>query len=269
MGQSSDELAPGWPETAGYVDVSGRRTWHHVIGDHGDPVALLHGAFAGASSWSAQTPALAAAGRRVHLPERRGHAHTPDVPGPLSYAVMATDACAYIEQIVGGAADVIGWSDGAIVGLLTALERPDLVRRLVLIGQYYNSAGRSHVGEELEHLLTLPEVVTFLRSEYDEVSPDGPEHFEIVHAKVMTMVQAEPEIDLEQLGRVTCPTLVMQGDHDIATVDHAAAVVDALPNARLSILPGTNLLPTETPDVVNRVVIAFLNDELPGRTIAP
>jgi pimeloyl-ACP methyl ester carboxylesterase len=64
-----------------YVEVKGLRTWHEVRGS-GHPLVLLHGAFAGAASWSAQAPALAQAGYKVHLPERRGHAHTPDLPGP-------------------------------------------------------------------------------------------------------------------------------------------------------------------------------------------
>ena len=59
-----------------YVEVRGLRTWHEVTGA-GQPVVLLHGAFAGATSWSAQAPALAAPGDKVHVPQRRGHAHTP------------------------------------------------------------------------------------------------------------------------------------------------------------------------------------------------
>ena len=66
-----------------YIDVAGRQTWHEVSGS-GEPVVLLHGAFAGASSWFSQTPTLARAGYRVHAPERRGHGHTPDVEGPLT-----------------------------------------------------------------------------------------------------------------------------------------------------------------------------------------
>ena len=84
-----------------YIDVAGRRTWHEVGGD-GDPVVLLHGGFGGASSFAAQTPALVAAGFRVHVPERRGHAHTPDVEGPLTYSVMADDTVAYLDQVVDG-----------------------------------------------------------------------------------------------------------------------------------------------------------------------
>jgi pimeloyl-ACP methyl ester carboxylesterase len=52
-------------------------------------VVPLHGAFGGASSWSFQVPALTGAGYKVHVPERRGHAHTRDVEGPLTYGVTA------------------------------------------------------------------------------------------------------------------------------------------------------------------------------------
>jgi pimeloyl-ACP methyl ester carboxylesterase len=41
-----------------YVEVHGLRTWHEVTGA-GQPVVLLHGAFAGAASWSGQAPVLA------------------------------------------------------------------------------------------------------------------------------------------------------------------------------------------------------------------
>jgi pimeloyl-ACP methyl ester carboxylesterase len=235
-------------------------TWHQVIGESGEPVVLLHGAFAGASSWSAQAPALAANGWRVHLPERRGHAHTPDVPGPFTYSVMADDTCAYLETVIGGPAHLVGWSDGAVVGLLTALRRPDLVRRLVLIGQYYNSAGRSAAGSDLERMLQSSDAVSFLRGGYDPISPDGAEHFDVVYGKTIAMVRTEPEIALSELSSVTNHTLVLQGDRDIATLEHAAAVVAGLPHGRLAVLPGTHALPIESADLVNSLLTRFLAD---------
>src|SRR5215831_5538528 len=86
---------------AGYIEVSGLPTWHEVRGE-GPAVVLLHGGFSGAAAWSAQAPALSSAGFRVHLPERRGHGHTPDVDAPLTYDVMAEDTIAYLELVVGG-----------------------------------------------------------------------------------------------------------------------------------------------------------------------
>ncbi len=246
----------------GYVDVAGLRTWHEVSGA-GDPLVLLHGGFAGASSWGGQSPALVAAGWRVHIPERRGHAHTPDVAGPLTYELMAADTVAYLDQVVGRPAHLVGWSDGAVVGLIVAQQRPDLVDRLVLIGQYYNSAGKAPGG--LLRLLEQPDDATmgFLRAEYDQVTPDGPDHFPVVYAKMLDMIGREPEIDLATLGTVPAPTLVLQGDRDEVTVEHSQAVVAALPNGRLAVLPGTHLLPIEAPQLVNALLVSFLRGDPP------
>lgn len=239
-----------------YVELAGRRVWHEVTGE-GPPAVLLHGAFAGASSFALQTPALAAAGFRVYVPERRGHAHTPDVDGPLTYSVMADDTIAYLDHVLPEGAHLVGWSDGAVVALLAAMRRPDLVHRMVLIGQYYNFAGRVP-DSDIDALLRSPEALSFLRVEYDQFSPDGPDHFAVVYEKTMHMIDTEPDLDLATFSAVTAPTLVLQGDHDEVTIEHSLAVVAALQNARLAVLPGSHLLPVETPDVVNPLLVSFL-----------
>jgi pimeloyl-ACP methyl ester carboxylesterase len=150
------------------------------------------------------------------VPERRGHAHTPDVDGPLTYGVMAEDTIAYLEAVVSEPAHLIGWSDGAVVALLVAQRRPDLVGHMVLIGQYYNSSGRVP-GSDLDRLLHSEEAKSFLRQGYDQVSPDGPGHFPVVYAKMMAMIDSEPELDLAALGTVLTPILVVQGDRDEVT----------------------------------------------------
>jgi pimeloyl-ACP methyl ester carboxylesterase len=51
---------------------------------------------------------------------------------------------------------------------------------------------------------------------------------------------------------------VLQGDRDEVTLEHGAAVAGALPQGRLAVLPGTHLLPLESPDVVNALLLWFL-----------
>src|SRR5215469_1660972 len=247
---------------AGYVTIAGLPTWHEVGGE-GPAVVLLHGGFSGAVAWGAQAPAFISAGFRVHVPERRGHAHTRDVEGPLTYEVMANDTVAYLEAEVRGQAHLVGWSDGAVVALLVALRRPDLVGRLVLIGQYYNSSGRV-AGSDLDRLLRSAEGKEFLRQLYDPVSPDGPGHFEVVYAKTMAMIDSEPEIDLAALATVSAPALVLQGDRDEVTLEHGVAVAAALDDGRLAVLPGTHGLPIELPELVNTLLISFLRGAVPA-----
>jgi pimeloyl-ACP methyl ester carboxylesterase len=68
-------------------------------------------------------------------------------------------------------------------------------------------------------------------------------------------------------GRLPDPTLVLQGDRDVVTVEHGAAVAAALPDARLAVLPGTHALPLELPGVVNPLLISFLRHTTSGSAL--
>jgi pimeloyl-ACP methyl ester carboxylesterase len=176
---------------------------------------------------------------------------------------MAEETAAYLETVVGERAHLIGWSDGAVVALLVAQYRPELVERIVLIGKYYNSSGRVS-GTDLERFLRTDEGRDYLRRGYETVSPDGPEHFPVIYDKTMKMIDSEPELDLSTFASVTAPTLVLQADRDVVTLEHGAAVATALGNGRLAVLPGTHSLPVELPDVVNPLLVSFLQQSTPA-----
>src|SRR4051812_38072577 len=95
----------------------------------GDPVLLLHPGGTDGTAMAMQAQALVP-DHRVLIPDRRGHGRTPGVPGPLTFEAMTRDTVAFLEQVAGGPADLVGCSDGSVVALLTAVARPDLVRRL-------------------------------------------------------------------------------------------------------------------------------------------
>ena len=119
---------------AGYVELGEVRTWYDEKGG-GEPLVLMHPGGADARAWAPNIDALAA---RFHVftPERRGAALGLffAVNGPISYELMAQDTIAFLEGVVAGPAHLVGWSAGASVALVVAVRRPDLARRLVLIG---------------------------------------------------------------------------------------------------------------------------------------
>src|SRR5688500_9883761 len=218
---------------------------------------MLHGGLATAESWAMQMPALAER-YRLYVPERRGHGRTPDIEGPITYEMMAADTAAFLEAAGTGAVHLVGWSDGAVVGMLVALRRPELVRKLAVLGQYFNFEGEvpeframvDHWGSD------LPEE---FHEVYDRVSPDGPEHFHVVLEKMMRMWREEPDIALSELAGVRAPVLLMQGDDDIVTVEHSAALAATLPEAQLAVVPGSShMVPLEKPVLVNRLILKRL-----------
>lgn len=245
-----------------YVDVAGVPTYYERHGS-GEPLVLLHGGGGSVESWGAQIPALAEE-FEVWVPERRGHGRTRDTDAPFSYPAMAEETVGFLEAVGLSSAHLVGWSDGALVGVLTALARPDLVRRLVVIGQWYTEDGMRPEAREMLEQKDL--FAAFLREPYASVSPDGPEHFPVVLEKWLTMWHQDPGVGPDRLADLAAPTLVMQGDDDLVTVQHSAAVVAAVPDAQLAVVPGTSHgLPLERPELVNRMIADFLAGKQPEK----
>ncbi|MFF7604814.1 alpha/beta fold hydrolase [Streptomyces parvulus] len=252
-----------------YADLPGVRTWYETEGT-GDPLVLLHGGFCTNETWGAQRADLAAA-HRVLLPERRAHGHTPDVAGPLTYQDMADDTVAFLETVVGGPAHLVGWSDGGVVALLVALARPDLVRRVVVVGATFRPAGESFAEPGMLDAMTpgSPDM-EFFREMYEPVSPDGAGHWPVVAAKVLDMWRTQPTLTEPELGRVTAPVLVVSGDDDLMTLEHTTALYRALPDARLAVLPGaSHLVPLEKPALLNGLILDHLAEQGPVETMMP
>jgi pimeloyl-ACP methyl ester carboxylesterase len=240
--------------------------WYATHGS-GEPLVYLHGGFGDARELD---PALDAytAHFRVFTPERRGHGRTPDVDGPYSFPGFAADTVAFLEQAVGAPADLVGYSDGATTALHVAVQRPDLVRRLVLI------SGQFHVDGLQAGLLGGPDAVAEmvaspLAATYGELSPDGVEHFPVVVAKVIEMARTGPTLTVEQLAGVAARTLVVSGDDDIVHLEHTLQLYRGIPDSELAVVPGTShLLVAEKPELVTRLVLDFLTTA-PVPTIAP
>src|SRR5918996_967494 len=165
-----------------YVDAGGLHTYYEVAGE-GEPL-LLHGGFCPAETFDGLTPRLSEE-YRVYLPERRGHGRTPDVEGPITFENMAQDTLAFMDALDISSAHLVGWSDGALVALHVALQRPDLASKLVLIGMAVNHDGIPAEAREMLGPSLSPEILPpFLRELYANVSPDGPEHFDDVLEKL-------------------------------------------------------------------------------------
>jgi pimeloyl-ACP methyl ester carboxylesterase len=248
---------------ATYEQLGAVKTWYDEHGE-GRPLVLLHGGLVDARFFAPNLPALAEH-FHVYTPERRGHGHTPDVEGPITYQLMTDDTIAFLQTVVGQPADLVGHSDGAFVAMLVAMQRPELVKRLVMISGGFNKSGEAAPDMEWN----VEQIAEFLAPAYGEVSPDGIDHFKVVATKIGDMAAVEPTLQAAELAKVTCRSLVMFSDDDLVTPQHMIDMYAALPNAELAIVPGTShFLTQEKPDLVNKIVVDFLTEE-PVPTVAP
>jgi len=235
-----------------YVQLGVVRTYYEEDGE-GEPLVMLHPGHADSRAFEPNLPGLARR-FRVYRPDRRGHGRTPDVDGPISHELMARDTIAFIERVVGGPAYVVGHSDGAPVGLLVALRRPDLVRRLVFAAGVFHHDGWIPGAIELDE-----ETNAFFVDYYGAVSPDGPEHFPVVAEKLHRMHVEEPALTPADLARIPTLTLVMVAESDEMPLEHTLRLYDGLPDAQLAVVPGTGHgLLAEKPELCNAIIVDFL-----------
>ena len=151
-----------------------------------------------------------------------------------------------------------------MVGTLLAAERPDLVRTLTVTGSGFSSSG--YVPGGMEALLALSpddEDMAMFTAMYAQASPDGPDHFPEVWEKMRTM-WAEPFDWTEKVHQISAPTLVMVGDDDYITVEHAQEFSHMLEQGQLAVVPGaSHLVPMEKPDLFNQLVLDFTANPVP------
>lgn len=243
--------------------ATGPARTHYEDRGQGRPLVLLHPALIGSGAMEPIAAELAP-GRRLLLPDRRGHGRTADVPGPFTFATFADDVAHLVEELGLGAVDVLGYSDGAVVALHLAVRRPDLVRRLVVV------SGVAHRDGWLPGVLDADaEPAPVFREEHARLSPDPAPHFDEVLRKVARMHETEPALTGSDLAGVAAPTLVMAGDDDEVRPKHLLEVVEAVPDAQLAVVPGTSHgVLVEKPGLCAAIIRAFL-DEDPVPTLAP
>src|SRR3954462_13056167 len=127
-----------------YVDVAGHPTWVDTRGlqvSDSEVVLLLHGGLSNSELLLDMVEPTLAAKYALVAFDRRGHGRTADTAAPFHYDEMAAETVAVVERVVDGPVHFVGWSDGGIVSLLVALQRPELVRRVVLIGAVFHYDG--------------------------------------------------------------------------------------------------------------------------------
>lgn len=242
------------------VEAGGIAMHVDAVGE-GEPLVLLHGGMASNLGWLAQIDDFSSR-YRVIAPERPGHGHAPDTDGPYRYEAMADATAALLVALELPPARLVGWSDGGIIALLLAIRHPESVAKVVVFGA--NSASTGYVPGGTESLTEVhddgAELAGF-RAMYDPVSPDGPDHFEVVWEKVRSL-WSEPFDFTRELAAIEAPTLVIVADDDLVTIEHATEMYRTLPRGELAVLPGVSHgAPIERPSLFNRLVLDFLSDQ--------
>ncbi len=273
------QRAGGAPAT-GYAPVGDLRVYYEVHGSDAapgrSPVLLLHGAYMTSADFG---PLLArfALGRRVVVPDLRGHGRTGDTDQPITYGRLADDAATLLAHLGIPRADVVGFSMGGAAALRLAIRHPDVVRSLTVISASHGGAGMQQ--ELLDMIPTItPEMFagTPMEASYRALAPD-PDGFPVLVQKLKTLDETPFDWTAEVSG-VAVPSLVVVGDADAVRVEHAVELfrllggggmgdLAGLSRARLAVLPGSTHFVPPGSGVLDRRewLVPMLGDFLDGK----
>jgi pimeloyl-ACP methyl ester carboxylesterase len=231
-----------WPRplppaaSAGYVAHDGARIYYRTFGA-GRPVLLLHGGFANGDYWGDQVPALTRAGYEAILIDSRGHGRSSRDDRPYTYELMASDVVAVMDRLRLQKAAVVGWSDGAIIGLVMAIHDPERLTRVFAFAANMDPSG---VKPDTETNPTFARFERRAAKEYAELSPT-PKDFAAFQKAIETMWATEPNYDAATLAKIPTPVAIVDGDHDEAIKRaHTEYLARVIPGAKLTILPGVS-----------------------------
>lgn len=254
--------APPLPkfDAEGTVAHEGAKIWYATVGK-GTPVVLLHGAFGSAENFGFQVPALVGAGHRVVLIETRGHGRSTRVPGqPLTYELLESDVIAVLDALKIDKTAVLGWSDGAIQGLIMAMKHPARLTRLFAFGANMDPSGA------MEGITERPIFVTFMEQatkDYSRLSP-APDDFKAFSDAMFKMLTTEPNYKAQDLGKIKGPkiAIVDGAREEVIKPDHTAYLAKSIPGAELIILPDvSHFALMQKPDEFNAAMLAFLSEK--------
>lgn len=248
----------------GWLEILDIHTFYRAYGK-GEPVLLLHGGFMFAETWAGQIPALVE-GYHVITPDSRGQGRTTLGERPLTYRQMAEDTAALIERLDLGRVNLIGWSDGGCTSLALAIERPELVRSLVLLGTSYHTDNYAPAAKRKVEGILRPTSISMLglRAIRRLLTPE-PEKEGAFLEKMRRLWTELPDFSREELGRIKAPTLVIACDRDEFLslnpdpLQVFREIADAIPDSRLEVVTGgTHSVHMERPREVNRLILDFL-----------
>ena len=217
---------------------------HFIERGSGDPLILLHGNGEDSTYFKHQIDCFQG-GYRVIAVDSRGHGRSPRGTAPLTLMQFAEDLAGLMDRLGIVSAHILGFSDGANVAMLFALDHPGRVRSIVLNGGNLCPEGlteqtRREIAEEYDQALAA----------HDEAQ-----------LELLRLMTDEPHIDLAQLAPLDMPALFVAGTDDMIEESHTRLIAESIPGAQLAFVEGTHFVAAENPDAFNRVVGAFLDQQ--------
>ena len=222
-------------QTGNYTHVNGINMYYEIHGS-GMPLVLIHGGGSTISTSFGQIIPELAKTQQVVAVELQAHGRTEDRDSPVSFQQDAADVVELLHKLKIPKANLFGFSNGGQTALEIGINYPEIVNKLVIASAFYK---RNDVPEafwkgfEDPQFSHLPQIY---KDEYLKFK-DEAGLLNMFNKDAARMKNFKGWTD-EEITSIQAPTLIVNGDRDLSTPEHAAALSRLLPQGRLMILPG-------------------------------
>ena len=223
---------------SGYKLVNGLNMYYEIHGT-GSPLVLIHGGGSTIYTTFGHVLPLFARNRQVIGVELQAHGHTQDRDAPSSFEQDADDVAALLEQLEIKSADIFGFSNGGQTALQVAIRHPEKVRKLIISSAGYKRAGYYPWFWEFLSKANIDAMPQPLKDAYLAINPNK-EALQTMHDRDYYRMINLKDWSEDAIRSIKAPALVINGDRDVVTVEHALELYRLLPDARLLIHTGVH-----------------------------
>lgn len=245
-------------ENGKYASIEGTKIYYETYGQ-GTPLLLLHGGLGSIENFENSIPSLASKYFVIAV-DSPGHGRS-GYTDSLSYPLLSSYMSKFIDYLKLDSLYVMGLSDGGIIGLILAANRPDKVRKLVAVGANSRLDGMNKeiIGWIKNDLINWAKNDTVWRENYLALAPQ-PDMIDSYLILSQAMWLTEVYISPTMLNSIQIPIMLLQGDRDLISIEHVAELHRTIKKSQLCIIPdASHFVLNEKPDLVNQIAIDFFN----------
>ncbi len=221
-----------------YAQVNGIHLYYEIHGE-GKPLVLIHGGGSTiTTSFGVLLPMLAEEYKVIAV-ELQAHGHTSDRDAPESFVQDADDVAALLQQLNISKANVLGFSNGGSTAMQIAIRHPEIVDKIIVIAGAFKRDGFIKGFFEGMEYATLDNMPQSLKDAFLKINPDTNALFTMFSKDKQRMIDFK-DWNENDIQSIQSPALIINGDKDVMTNEHALEISRLIPNSSLVILPGTH-----------------------------
>lgn len=221
---------------SGYSEVNGLKMYYETYGQ-GKPLVLIHGGGSTIQSTFEKVIPLFAKSRKVIAVELQAHGRTSDRNADLSFEQDADDIAALLANLKIDEADFFGFSNGGTTTLQIAIRHPEIVDKIVLGSAITKRSGVPEQFWGFMKQASLDNMPPQLKEVYKKVAPD-PNGLQVMFSRDVQRMLNFKDIPDEKIKAIKAPALIIIGDKDMITPEHALEMHRLIANSQLAIIPG-------------------------------